>query len=375
MMRFIKHKISFCIVCMNRLHQLKETLLQNIQDNADYDELEYIVLDYNSKDGMEDWAKENLTEYIASGKVIYYRTPEPETFSHSHSKNMAFKLASGAIVCSINADHYTGKGFADYVNKAYNENESIVLTTIDFHGTQKNYFPAKDVFGRVCVKKSDFLKVKGFDERMNQYGNEDFDFINRLELTGLKRVFIEDFSFLNFIAHSQEERYSLDEENLLGIYVRYSEPFASELLMMYKNGQFKSGLLINNENLNADDIRNAYKSKRHRYKLNIKDPGWQKGIWKDNLNERSLDFYPNGTIPAFRLEKNIINTYDVLESKTGKIYYALTNAANIKKVTVFDYFFHNRSIMEKNLENRKISVNDTGFGDGMLFKNFQYPAI
>lgn len=367
----MKYKLSFCIVCMNRLHQLKETLLQNIQDNADYEELEYIVLDYNSQDGMEEWAKEHLSSYIDSGKLIYYRTPDPQTFSHSHSKNMAFKLASGDVICSINADHYTGKGFADYVNKAFNDNENIVLTTIDFHGTQKNYFPAKDVFGRVCVKKTDFLKVNGFDERMNRYGNEDFDFINRLELAGVKRVFIEDFSFLNFITHSQAERYSLDEENLHGIYIRYTEPFASELLIMYKDGQFKRGLLINNTHLHSEDTCYAYKPKGYRYKLNIKDPGWQKGIWKYNLDGQSIDFHPNGTIPDFRLEKNTIDTHHVLESKTEhKVYYALTNVANIKKIMAFDYFFHNRSIMEKNLESRKICVNDRCFGDGVLFKNF-----
>lgn len=359
------------MVCMNRLHQLKETLLQNIQDNADYDELEFIVLDYNSQDGMEQWAKESLGEYITSGKLIYYRTPDPTTFSHSHSKNMAFKLAGGDIVCSINADHYTGKGFAAYVNKAFNTDENIVLTTIDFHGTQKNYFPAKDVFGRVCVKKSDFLKVKGFDERMDQYGNEDFDFINRLEFAGLKRAFIEDFSFLNFIPHSQDERYSLDEENLLGIYVKYAEPFASELLILYKDGQFKSGLLINNKHLNAGDISYAYSPRGHRYKLTVKGPGWEKGIWKDNPAEQSIDFCPNGNVPPFRLKKNIINNDMVLESKTGdKTYYALTNAANIRIIMAFDYFFHNRFIMEKNLEQRRISGNNMGFGDGILFKNF-----
>jgi len=51
-MKYKHFKISFCIVCMNRLHQLSQTLLQNIRDNEDYSELEFIVLDYNSNDGM-----------------------------------------------------------------------------------------------------------------------------------------------------------------------------------------------------------------------------------------------------------------------------------------------------------------------------------
>src|SRR5690349_9158200 len=99
--------ISFCIVCMNRLHQLEETLLQNIKDNEGYDNLEFVVLNYNSQDGMDEWVREHLSDYISIGKVNYYKTSEPTIFSHSHSKNLMFKLAKGDIVCNVNADNYT----------------------------------------------------------------------------------------------------------------------------------------------------------------------------------------------------------------------------------------------------------------------------
>jgi len=145
---------------MNRLRQLTETLIQNIKDNDEYPELEFIVLDYNSQDGLADWIKENVNELISNKRLIYYRTNEPLSFSHSHSKNLAFNLANGDIVCNINADHYTGKGFAHYINERFNEDNNCVLTTIDYHKTKENYNPPKDVFGRVCVKKNDFLKKK-----------------------------------------------------------------------------------------------------------------------------------------------------------------------------------------------------------------------
>jgi hypothetical protein len=77
------------VVCMNRLHQLKQTLMQNIADNADYEQLEFVVLDYNSKDGMEEWVKQNLAGQIKTGRVVYYKTIEPESWSPSHSKNLA----------------------------------------------------------------------------------------------------------------------------------------------------------------------------------------------------------------------------------------------------------------------------------------------
>ena len=50
-------KISFCTVCMNRLQYLMQTLPVNIAGNIDYPNLEFVVLNYNSKDDMENWIR------------------------------------------------------------------------------------------------------------------------------------------------------------------------------------------------------------------------------------------------------------------------------------------------------------------------------
>lgn len=46
------YSISFCTVCMNRTLHLKETLIKNIRDNSAYPNLEYVLLNYGSKDEM-----------------------------------------------------------------------------------------------------------------------------------------------------------------------------------------------------------------------------------------------------------------------------------------------------------------------------------
>ena len=53
-------QISFCITCMNRLKHLQETLEKNILDNFLVDEVEFVVLDYNSQDGLEEWIAHRL---------------------------------------------------------------------------------------------------------------------------------------------------------------------------------------------------------------------------------------------------------------------------------------------------------------------------
>src|SRR5258708_30050005 len=48
------NKISICTVCMNRTAQLAQTLPVNIIDNINHPNIEFIILDYNSKDGRSE---------------------------------------------------------------------------------------------------------------------------------------------------------------------------------------------------------------------------------------------------------------------------------------------------------------------------------
>ena len=76
-------QISFCITCMNRLKHLQETLEKNILDNFLVDEVEFVVLDYNSQDGLEEWIAQSMMKYIEMGILVYYRTTEPVHYLRS----------------------------------------------------------------------------------------------------------------------------------------------------------------------------------------------------------------------------------------------------------------------------------------------------
>lgn len=110
-------QISFCITCMNRLKHLQETLEKNILDNFLVDEVEFVVLDYNSQDGLEEWIAQSMMKYIEMGILVYYRTTEPAYYRRSHSRNMVFRLAEGEVVCNLDADNYLGRGFAEFMLK------------------------------------------------------------------------------------------------------------------------------------------------------------------------------------------------------------------------------------------------------------------
>lgn len=350
---------------MNRLHQLKLTLPQNIKDNEDYAELEFIVLDYNSEDGMEEWVQANFSDDINTGRLVYYKTTDPKSWSPSHSKNLAFKLASGDIVCSIWADYYTGFGFAKYVNQAYQEDDNIVLTPIDFYNTKKNYKPASDVLGKVCVKKSDFIKIEGFDERMDRHGFEDYDFVNRLEMIGVKRVLIEDFTYLNYISHGDEERHILPTD-LNGMYINYVTPSQSEVMFLYNDNHFEKGTLIDNYTINSLSYLNyAYTSKGLEYTL--KGAEWQIGTWQQNADKIDLSFN------AYKCELNIKKHESceiLIDSNEAITFYEIEDVEIVNGLLKFKHFLYTQLIMEENLRNNVAVVNNGTFGTATVSKNF-----
>jgi hypothetical protein len=107
-------------------------------------------------------------------------------------------LAKGDILCNVDADNFTGKGFAAYLAAllSYDSN-SFVCGPRDGRG----------LGGRIGVLRQHWESAGGFDERFKSYGPEDIDFSNRLCMLGLrKRVFSYE-GFCHTISHSNQLRY------------------------------------------------------------------------------------------------------------------------------------------------------------------------
>ncbi len=170
-----QYHISLCTTTMNRLYDLQKTLPVNIELNKDYKKLEFVILDYNSVDDVEKWMKNNMMKHIRSGLVVYYKTTEPKYYSMSHSRNIAFKVASGDIVNNVDADNFTefddtnDMCFVKYLNRLANEQ------------------PRKAIFskgkrlmhGRLGFFKDEFIDLGGYDEGLVGYGHDDKDLMHR----------------------------------------------------------------------------------------------------------------------------------------------------------------------------------------------------
>lgn len=348
---------------MNRLHHLKETLLKNIQDNEDYPNMEFILLDYDSRDGMEEWARGTLKEYIESGKLIYYKMYDLDFFNHSHAKNIALKLGTGDIVCSINADHYLGRNFANYINHIFNCSEKSVITPIPrvYYRFSETH-PPSGSWGKVCVRKHDFLAIKGFDESMVKYGNDDIDLINRLEMHGVKRHCIRRAEYCNVISHSNEERHSSKGilNNIYRIYVYYLTPNRSEILYLFQQGKFERFVLNDQTEKEADNYKFAYLNRKYRYQYAIENFFWEEGSWTENSDHLILT---SGT------ENNKKVSQLTCSEEFG--YYQLLNDELIDDLSSLNYTHYNLNKMQKNLIEKKVNVNnENAFGNGIVYKNF-----
>ncbi len=199
---FTYQKISFYTTSMGRLHHLCQTLPRNIKDNESYPHLEFVLLDYNSRDGLEKWARQHLAEHIDSGRLVYYKYAGREYFDRCHARNLAARVASGDILCNIDADNFTGADFAHYINERFSHSSDIFLRP-DFDGAHSRL---RDAFGRLCVRKSHFHAIEGYDEKFVDYGYEDNDICSRLEKAGIRSAIIEDSRFLRYIPHTNITR-------------------------------------------------------------------------------------------------------------------------------------------------------------------------
>jgi len=304
-------------------------------DNRNYENIEFLILDYNSSDGLEEYIRDNYPEQLENKKLVYFKVDSVQFYDWTHSRNLAVSLATGEIICNLDADNFTGPNFAQYLNDIFNEASDVFLTTY--------YIPLRknDVLGRICVLKRHFLEIGGYDERMKHYGFEDIDLLHRLTRMGLRKGDISNPLFLNAIPHSNQERISNSKEgfNLKHFLIRYITSYSSELLFVFQDNTTKGGTMINN--LLSDKFENNILSGFPSvYDYSILEDSWSSGIWSSTETDHYHGFYK-------------------IESKQ-----LIENAL---------FFFHqvsNRLIMEDNNRRAVHKVQNASAWKGNIFKNF-----
>jgi len=179
-------ELSFCITCMNRLHQISQTLLTNLKHNNNQS-VEFILVDFNSSDGLKEYILDNneFKRYLDTKQLKYNIIDRLKFWHASIAKNTAHNLATGKIVVNLDCDNYIGENGGDFIINIFKENNyNIILSQ------SKNIY-GSGTFGRISLLKNNFIKLGGYDESFYPMGYQDTDLINRAVKYNLKLIHID----------------------------------------------------------------------------------------------------------------------------------------------------------------------------------------
>jgi len=230
-------RISFCQSCMNRLYQLQETLIENLNVISSLPGVELVLLNLNSKDELDSWVRDNCTPWINQGVLVYFHDQQQEYFHMSRAKNLTHKAASGNVLVNLDCDNYIG-GTTPAIKDVYRQHMGTVLhiTSGKWNG---RYFDG--TYGRLATSKDVFYKLGGYDESFYPVGGQDTDYIDRANKMGFKIKRITDGS-IRCINNSKE-----DTCKYIGNTLPYDEMNTKNKKRSIEN--VAAGRLVANQNL------------------------------------------------------------------------------------------------------------------------------
>ncbi len=145
-----------------------------------------------------DWVRAELTPKIRAGRVRFVQLDEgPQPWHPTRAKNIAHFCARHPVVCNLDADNWVVPGFSAWLREVFARDGRRI--------TSMSPRTCGGGFGRIALRKSDWLALGGYDVRIRSWGWEDNDLLLRAEAAGVEVVMTPD-NFAAFRRHGDCER-------------------------------------------------------------------------------------------------------------------------------------------------------------------------
>ena len=226
--------LTFCITCMNRIHQIKQTLRKNLDDNKNSGyNINFVLVDFGSKDGLKEYIINNFEIDLKSEYLKFYYTDELKYWNSPIAKNTSHLLGNGKYLVNLDCDNFTGINGADFLIDHYkNKGDNIIIH-------QSSNIFGSGTMGRISMTKENFLKIGGYNQSLFPMSHQDGDIVNRAILNRLKYYNLKNKEFNKAITNDKKE-------SLKNCYGKYNYKNMMNLNMAYSNFSLKSGELIAN---------------------------------------------------------------------------------------------------------------------------------
>ncbi len=174
--------VAFCTAVMNRRWQLEATLASNLEVLAGTRHL-LAICDFNSTDGVDQLVG-SFSDAIAAGRLIFFRTCEPQRFHSSAAKNLAHRLALRRrpdVLFNLDADNYITAETLQIVQTVLGDHADACLHHCTDHSGDGSA-------GRIALAADRWQELGGYDEGLLGVSWQDIDFLYRCRAAGLTYV-------------------------------------------------------------------------------------------------------------------------------------------------------------------------------------------
>ena len=160
-------KISVCSQIKNRLYQFSKTFLKNAETLEKYQDVEWVIVDCGSTDGLSEY----IGEYLEKYSFIKYYQAINFKYSIPIAKNFSVRFSTGDYVFNLDCDNYLD----DIIDEIDSTDQGIHC---------HEYL--KGTHGRIGMSKEIFLKIGGYDENFYPAGVHDNDIMLRANYLNYK---------------------------------------------------------------------------------------------------------------------------------------------------------------------------------------------